>query len=172
MYSNPLQDQIYTTTAARKFKSSRDRPDICVHATFTTQAEAVKLIRQCMAKGLPLVFDDYPDSLRWACASSTVDDDPFMDPVRWSDDEVEGVVGANLLSPRDFQGKSYRPPYNQQANSAIRLHTRISHVDAILRSTHLVRSSLWGNPQVRSNIHRTTPGNLSHVWNSSRVAVM
>ncbi|KAL1727711.1 hypothetical protein EV714DRAFT_275284 [Schizophyllum commune] len=101
-------DQIYTTTAARKFKSSRDRPDICVHATFTTQAEAVKLIRQCMAKGLPLVFDDYPDSLRWACASSTVDDDPFMDPVRWSDDEVEGVVGANLLSPRDFQDAAVR----------------------------------------------------------------
>ncbi|KAL1750615.1 hypothetical protein FB107DRAFT_223568, partial [Schizophyllum commune] len=101
-------DQTYTSTVARRFKSSRDRPDLCVHATFTTEAEATKLIRQCMAKGIPLVFDDYPDSLRWAHPARTVDEDPFMDPVRWSDDDAQGVVGACLDTPRDFQDAAVR----------------------------------------------------------------
>ena len=45
-------------------------------------------MRECMSKGIPLVFDEFPESLRWASSSTTVDDDPFMDPLLWSDDEA------------------------------------------------------------------------------------
>ncbi|KAL1671980.1 hypothetical protein EV122DRAFT_284393 [Schizophyllum commune] len=75
---------------------------------FTTEAAATKHIRECMAKGVPLVFDDYPDSLRWAYPARTVDEDPFMVPMRWSDDDVQGVVGACLDTPRDFQDAEVR----------------------------------------------------------------
>ena len=51
-----------------------------MHVPFTTEREAIRLIRDCMAKGIPLVFDDFPDSLRWAHKGRTDDDDPFMDP--------------------------------------------------------------------------------------------
>ncbi|KAL1726451.1 hypothetical protein EV714DRAFT_219338, partial [Schizophyllum commune] len=101
-------DQTYTSTVARRFKSSRDRPDLCVHARFTSEGDATKLIRQCMAEGIPLVFDDYPDSLRWASAARNVDEDPFMVPLRWSDDDAQGVVGACLDTPRDFQDAAVR----------------------------------------------------------------
>ncbi|KAL1752006.1 hypothetical protein FB107DRAFT_220842 [Schizophyllum commune] len=101
---NVLQrGQTYVENAAKKFKSSRDRPDLCMHVPFTTEREAIGLIRDCMAKGIPLVFDDFPDSLRWAHKGRTDDDDPFMDPIRWSDDPVDGVIGVNLYSPRAFQ---------------------------------------------------------------------
>ena len=74
-----------------------------MHVPFTTEREAIRLIRDCMTKGIPLVFDDFPDSLRWAHKGRTDDDDPFMDPIRWSDDPVDGVIGVNLYSPRAFQ---------------------------------------------------------------------
>ncbi|KAL1671560.1 hypothetical protein EV122DRAFT_295425 [Schizophyllum commune] len=96
-------DCTYVKTVARTFKSSRDRPDLCVHATFTTREAAFKLIAECTANGKPLVFDDFPDSLAWAQACTLVDDDPFMNPLTWSIDRLEGVVGANVLTPRDFQ---------------------------------------------------------------------
>ncbi|KAL1712053.1 hypothetical protein EV715DRAFT_214417, partial [Schizophyllum commune] len=101
-------DYTYAANVAKKFKSSRDRPDLCRHATFTTAAEAIKLVRECMSKGIPLVFDEFPDSLRWASSSTTVDDDPFMDPLLWSDDDVHGMVGACLHAPRDFQDAGKR----------------------------------------------------------------
>ncbi|KAL1658379.1 hypothetical protein GGF50DRAFT_120928 [Schizophyllum commune] len=101
-------DLTYTRTVAKKFKSSRERPDLCMHAKFTNEFDAVKLIRRCMAQGLPLVFDEYPDSVRWAASATKVDEDPFMNPMRWSDDEVEGVVGADLNTPRDFQDAGLR----------------------------------------------------------------
>ncbi|KAL1687181.1 hypothetical protein GGG16DRAFT_117236 [Schizophyllum commune] len=101
---NVLQrGQTYVENAAKKFKSSRDRPYLCMHVPFTTEREAIRLIRDCMAKGIPLVFDDFPDSLRWAHKGRTDDDDPFMDPIRWSDDPVDGVDGVDLYSPRAFQ---------------------------------------------------------------------
>ncbi|KAI4516980.1 hypothetical protein K525DRAFT_252028 [Schizophyllum commune Loenen D] len=98
----------FVKTAARTLKSSRDRPDLCVHATFTNERDAVELIKKCTATGMPLVFDEFPDSLKWAHGSETFEDDPFMDPIRWSADPVDGVVGANLKTPRDFQDAAIR----------------------------------------------------------------
>ncbi|KAL1685167.1 hypothetical protein GGG16DRAFT_129586 [Schizophyllum commune] len=96
-------DQNYVETVARKFKSSRDRPDLCVHAEFTTLKAAFELIDECNANGKPLVFDNFPDSIKWAHAANGVDDDPYMDPMSWSADRIRGIVGANLDTPRDFQ---------------------------------------------------------------------
>ncbi|KAI5885434.1 uncharacterized protein SCHCODRAFT_02673618 [Schizophyllum commune H4-8] len=101
-------DCTYVKTVARTFKSSRDRPDLCVHATFTTREAAFKLIAECTANGKPLVFDNFPDSVAWAQACTSVDDDPFMNPLTWSIDRLEGVVGANVLTPRDFQDAPLR----------------------------------------------------------------
>ncbi|KAL1732594.1 hypothetical protein EV714DRAFT_206336 [Schizophyllum commune] len=98
----------FVNKAAYTLKSSRDRPDLCVHATFTNERDAIKLIKECTANGMPLVFDDFPDSLRWAHGGETFEDDPFMDPIRWSADPVDGVVGANLKTPRDFQDAAIR----------------------------------------------------------------
>ncbi|KAI4294633.1 hypothetical protein K525DRAFT_212206 [Schizophyllum commune Loenen D] len=106
---NKLQwDYTFVTNVARTFKSSRDRPDLCVHATFTTERDAIELIKHCTANGMPLVFDDFPDSLRWASAANSFEDDPFMDPQRWSTDPVHGVVGANLKTPREFHDAAIR----------------------------------------------------------------
>ncbi|KAI4517645.1 hypothetical protein K525DRAFT_289413 [Schizophyllum commune Loenen D] len=115
-------DHTYTTTVAKKFSSSRERPDLCMHVKFTNEFDAAKLIRRCMAQGIPLVFDDYPDSIRWAAAANNVDEDPFMNPVRWSDDEVEGVVGADLNTPRDFQDAGVREDTALQPYITATLH--------------------------------------------------
>ncbi|KAL1749830.1 hypothetical protein FB107DRAFT_188388, partial [Schizophyllum commune] len=101
-------DQTYVESVARKFKSSRDRPDLCVHAEFTTLKAAFKLIDECNAHGKPLVFDNFPDSMKWAHSATAIDDDPYMDPMTWSADRVSGVVGANLDTPRDFQDARLR----------------------------------------------------------------
>lgn len=94
-------------SVAQTFKSSRDRPDLCVHATFTTRKAAFDLIADCAAHGKPLVFDNFPESLVYATAGTSIDDDPFMNPLSWSTDRVDGIVGANLLTPRDFQGRTF-----------------------------------------------------------------
>ncbi|KAI5885739.1 uncharacterized protein SCHCODRAFT_02519867 [Schizophyllum commune H4-8] len=101
-------DRTYVNNIAKKFKSSRDRPDLCVHAKFTTLDAAFELIDKCNVNGVPLVFDDFPDSARWAFAASKVDEDPFMKPVTWSTNRIRGVVGANLDTPRDFQDAALR----------------------------------------------------------------
>ena len=94
---------------ASTYRSSRDRPDLCMHVGYTNQREALRLIKDCMSRGMPLVFDDYPTSLESAAATHSVADDPMMDPITWSLDPIAGVVGADLTTPRDFQGK---PPYD------------------------------------------------------------
>ena len=76
-----------------------------MHVKFSSEDEAAELIRECMAKGKPLVFDDFPASLQWAHSCETVDDDPMMQPIAWSQHATKGTVGANLITPRDFQGK-------------------------------------------------------------------
>lgn len=114
------QDYTFASTVSKRFKDSRERPDLCVHAKFTNEYDAVRLVRECMAKGLPLVIDDFPDSVRWAASAQTVDDDPFMKIARWSDDEVEGVVGANLSTPRDFQGAQTREDAKTITNHGFR----------------------------------------------------
>ncbi|KAL1671888.1 hypothetical protein EV122DRAFT_225754 [Schizophyllum commune] len=101
-------DQRYVETAATRFEDSRMRPDLCKHVKYTTDEEAAALIRECMAIGKPLLFDDFPASLRSAHGCATVDDDPMMKPIAWSQHPTKGAVGANLRTPRDFQDASIR----------------------------------------------------------------
>ena len=75
-----------------------------MHVKYQNPGQAVSLIRQCMATGMPLVFDDYPDSVDCAHSAATVDGDPMMNSEYWGQDPVHGVVGANLYSLREFQG--------------------------------------------------------------------
>ncbi|KAI5822234.1 hypothetical protein K523DRAFT_335492 [Schizophyllum commune Tattone D] len=101
-------DQLYVETAASRLDDSRMRPDLCLHVKFTSEDEAADLIRECMAAGKPLVFDDFPASLRWAHSCDDVDDDPMMKPIAWSQHATKGSVGANLITPRDFQDAAVR----------------------------------------------------------------
>ncbi|KAL1725081.1 hypothetical protein EV714DRAFT_222003 [Schizophyllum commune] len=101
-------DQRYVETAASRLDDSRTRPDLCMHVKFNSEDEAADLIRECMSKGKPLVFDEFPASLRWAHSCKNVDEDPMMRPIAWSQHATKGTVGANLMTPRDFQDAAVR----------------------------------------------------------------
>ncbi|TRM56316.1 hypothetical protein BD626DRAFT_414226, partial [Schizophyllum amplum] len=101
-------DETIVINIARSFKDSRERPDLCTHVQYTNMRDAIRLIRECMCKGMPLVFDGFPDSLRWAQSCSNWEQDTIMQPEHWGDDPVDGVVGASLHVAREFHDAEVR----------------------------------------------------------------
>ncbi|KAI5887833.1 uncharacterized protein SCHCODRAFT_01175067 [Schizophyllum commune H4-8] len=113
---NKLQrHQNYLENATKKFRSSRERPDLCMHVPYKDARDAMRQIRECMKKGIPLAFDDFPDSVLFASTrSSAADGDPFMDPIRWSQDYNKGNIGACLPTPRTFRDSALREARNSR----------------------------------------------------------
>ncbi|KAI4517508.1 hypothetical protein K525DRAFT_210730 [Schizophyllum commune Loenen D] len=111
---NKLQrHQNYLENVTKKFRSSRDRPDLCMHVPYIDERDAMKRIRACMKKGIPLAFDDFPDSVLFASKrSSAADEDTFMDPIRWGQDYNKGNIGTLLPMPRTFRDSAMREAGN------------------------------------------------------------
>lgn len=100
-----MQHQNYLENVTKKFRSSRERPDLCMHVPYTDERDAMKRIRACMKNGIPLAFDDFPDSVLFASKrSSPADGDPFMDPILWGHGYKKGNIGTLLPVPRTFRG--------------------------------------------------------------------
>ena len=59
-----MQHQNYLENVTKKFRSSRERPDLCMHVPYTDERDAMKRIRACMKNGIPLAFDDFPRLLK------------------------------------------------------------------------------------------------------------